>query len=71
MLLRTRTNGARRLLMIGMSFLALANVWHQFLVPVSSVGAGAADGIFGFLMGISIGCNLVSVMRRRGPREEA
>lgn len=71
MLLRTRTQGGTPLLMIGMSFLLIANVWHRFLGPGSAAGADAADAIFGFLMGISIACNLLSVMRRRCPREEA
>ena len=49
---------------IGLVFLILANLSHRFVRPGGSFGEGFADGLFGTLMGLAIGCLLVSVRLR-------
>jgi uncharacterized membrane protein YhhN len=50
---------------IGLACFVLAQVTHFLIRPVSTPARDLADGLFGVLLGISIGLLLLS-LRRRG-----
>ena len=52
------------LMKIGLVFLILANLSHRFPRLAGDFGEGFADGVFGALMGLAIGCLLLSVHLR-------
>jgi hypothetical protein len=54
-----------RLLLIGMWFLACANLWHWFAPRVVHISESIIDGSFGLMTGVAIGCLLLSIVRRR------
>jgi hypothetical protein len=49
-----------------MSALLIASVGRWFLHPATPIGTDVADAIYGFLIGIAIAANLMSVRRSRG-----
>jgi hypothetical protein len=61
----------RNLMLIGMAFLAVANLSRWFLHPTAGFGQDSIDGTYGVLFGVSIGCLLLSLWlrRRRGSGE--
>lgn len=54
---------------IGMIALILANISHFLIHPAGQFAQGFTDGFNGVLIGISIGCNLLSL--RRHDRQSA
>ena len=50
---------------IGLIFFVLAQVTHFLVRPASTPARDLVDGIFGLLIGISIGLLLLSLRRRR------
>jgi hypothetical protein len=71
MFLRKRIDDRRNMMSMGMLCLLLANIVHWFLRPTVFLGQGLIDGTFGLLMGVSIGCNLLSLRTRQCRRDEA
>ena len=57
----------RRLVFSGMLFLAVALNFNRFVHP-TWLSVDAKDGVFGLLMGLAIGLNLLAVWR--GQREK-
>ena len=57
----------RRLVFFGMLFLALGLNFNRFVHP-SWLSIDAKDGVFGLMMGLGIGLNLLAVWR--GQREK-
>jgi hypothetical protein len=64
MIFRDRTE-ERNLMLIGMAFLAVANLSRWFLHPTAGFGQDSIDGTYGVLIGVSIGCLLLSLWLRR------
>ena len=64
MTLKERLKQPSLMMKIGLVFLILANLSHRFLRPGGSFGEGFADAVFGTLMGLAIGCLLVSIRLR-------
>ncbi len=62
-MLRNLTEDRKTMMSIGMIALILANMSHFFLHPGRPFSENLIDGIFGMLIGISIGCNLLSLRR--------
>jgi hypothetical protein len=52
---------ANRLMVVGVSFLALANVWNWVLLRHTQIGESFRDFSFGLFMGIAIGTLLLSI----------
>jgi len=63
MFLRNRLKDRKTLMNIGLVCLILGNAAHWFLHPTARFGQGLVDGTFGLLIGISIGCLLMSLRR--------
>jgi hypothetical protein len=61
MTLKEKLRQPGTMMKIGLVFLVLANLSHRFLRP-------GGDFVFGILMGLAIGCLLVSVRRRVQPK---
>jgi uncharacterized membrane protein len=55
---------SKALLVIGLWFLVLANVWHWFAQRIAHLSEGLTDGLFGLFMGLAIGTLLLGVARR-------
>jgi hypothetical protein len=55
---------------IGMLCLALGLTSNQFLRSNARLGENLVDGASGFLIGLALGLNLLSLRPRRCPREE-
>ncbi len=53
---------ANRLLVVGTSFLALANVWNWVLLRHTQVSESFRDFSFGLFMGIAVGTLLLSIV---------
>jgi len=51
----------KRLMRIGMAFLAIGLAWPKFLPVTGSLGTDAIDGIRGLLLGLGMGLTLWSV----------
>jgi hypothetical protein len=68
-MLRNMIKDRQTMMSIGMIALILANVSHYLLHPGRPFSGDLIDGIFGMLIGISIGCNLLSL--RRHDRQSA
>jgi hypothetical protein len=68
MCLSDRNPNPRTILRIGMALLAVALISQRFVHPAPGFGEDAADAIRGFLLGLSIGLNLMAVWlgSRRG-----
>jgi len=64
MSLRNRLKDRGTLMRIGLACLLLGNLSRWFLRPTAAFGQGMVDATFGFLIGLSIGCLLVSLRRR-------
>ena len=54
-----------KLLIIGLWFMAFANLWHWLASRHWHLSDSMTDGIFGVFMGVAIGCLLISIARRR------
>jgi hypothetical protein len=61
MVLKNRLKDRNTMMRIGLVCLVLANLAHWFLRPSARFGQGLVDGTFGLLMGLSIGCLLMSL----------
>jgi len=64
MSLKDRLDNPNSLMRIGMASLVLGNMAHYFIRPSTPFGQDLADGVFGCLLGITIGSLLLSVWRR-------
>jgi hypothetical protein len=53
----------KTLMQVGLICLILGNATHFLLRPAGSSGQDLVDGIFGLLIGLSIGCLLLSLRR--------
>jgi hypothetical protein len=60
-----RFRNSNALLVIGLWFLVLANVWHWFASRIAHFSEGITDATFGFFMGAAIAILLLSIARRR------
>ena len=60
MILRKRLKDPRHMMLIGVSCLALANIWPRFLPLTFNVGPDFADSMRGVLYGLGIGLTLLS-----------
>ena len=60
--------GSRRLLVLGMACLALANVTHWFVQRNHLLATDVDDGLYGLMMGIAIGLTLLALRGRGGGR---
>jgi hypothetical protein len=57
---------SRKLVVFGMLFMIIALNFNQFVRP-AWLSVAAKDGVFGLLMGLAIGLNLLAIWRgRRG-----
>ena len=56
---------SRKLLPVGLVFLAVANLWHWF-AQREHFSDRWADLLFGFLMGVGVGILLLVIFRGRG-----
>lgn len=68
MILKSRINqNPKILMMIGMVFMILANIWPRLTSITQKLGEDKTDGIHGLLMGLAIGTLLlfVSINARR------
>jgi hypothetical protein len=63
MFLKNRLKDRKTLTQVGLVFLILGNAAHFFLRPTERFGQGLVDGVFGLLIGLSIGCLLLSLRR--------
>ena len=54
-----------KLLLIGMWFLAGANIWHWFATRVVHLSESVIDGAFGLMIGTAIGCLLLSIRQSK------
>ncbi len=66
-----RVQDERRLIVPGMAFLALAQVWPRFVPVGAGLGEDRVDLVRGFIFGLGIGLNLLAAYlggrrRRRG-----
>jgi hypothetical protein len=50
---------------IGLYFLIAANTWHWLMRHSTALSEGSIDGIHGLLIGVAIGCMLLSIARSR------
>ena len=64
MMLKSRMKDPDTMMRIGLVCLVLANLSHFFLHPGGRLGQDLVDGVFGLLIGLTIGCLLVSIWRR-------
>lgn len=64
MMLNSRVKDPDTMMRIGLVCLVLANLSHFFLRPGGRLGQDLVDGVFGLLIGLTIGCLLVSIRRR-------
>ena len=55
MIFRDETRDPKRVLRIGMLFLAVSIVWPRFLPITGHLSVDAVDGIKGLLLGVSLG----------------
>ena len=53
----------RKMMPIGMLCLVLGIIWPIFFHPVSKMGQDWSDGLRGLLYGLSIGINIMAVIR--------
>ena len=72
MSLKDRLGDRNTMMRIGFACLIAGNLVHWFLRPSGRFGQDVVDGVFGLLIGLTIGCLLVSLRLRdrRGPGEE-
>jgi hypothetical protein len=54
-----------KLFFIGLYFLIAANTWHWLMRHSIVLSDGWIDGIHGLLIGVAIGCMLLSIARSR------
>jgi hypothetical protein len=71
MSLKDRLGHRNTMMRIGFACLLAGNLVHWFLRPGSRLGQDLVDGVFGLLIGLTIGCLLVSLRLpdRPGPDE--
>ena len=60
MIFRKRLNDPKHMMLIGVSCLALANIWPRFLHLTFNFGPDFIDAIRGLLYGLGIGLTLLS-----------
>ena len=65
MIMRKRLEDPRHMLLIGVSCLALANVWPRFLHLTFNLGPDFIDAARGVLYGLGIGLTLLSARLNR------
>jgi len=58
MILEKRRQNPKKILMAGMTFLALSALWPRFVPLTGNLGSDWIDGLHGFLTGAAIGLNL-------------
>jgi hypothetical protein len=58
-------NRLNSILRTGLLFLLLSSLWRWFVHPTSILPADAVDAIQGLLLGISITCMLIGLVRSR------
>jgi hypothetical protein len=63
MSLKDRLKNRKSLMQIGLVFLILGNVTHFLVRPTATPARDVVDGVFGLLIGLSIGCLLLSLRR--------
>jgi hypothetical protein len=68
-MLKNLTKDRQTMMSIGMIALILANISHFLIHPAGHFARDLNDGINGVLIGISLGCNLLSL--RRHDRQSA
>jgi hypothetical protein len=68
-MLKKLTRDRQTMMSIGMIALILANISHFLIHPAGHSAQEFSDGFYGVLIGISIGCNLLSL--RRHDRQSA
>jgi hypothetical protein len=61
MIFKSRVKNPKTLMLCGMAFLALANIWPRLIHLRASLGTDWVDTIRGFLYGLGIGMNLLAV----------
>ena len=70
MILGRRIDNPKPLIMIGMTFLALAGVWPRFVHLTFGLGERSTDGVHGLLFGVAFATLLwgarLGGLRRRG-----
>lgn len=64
MLLKNRLKERKTLMQIGLVCLILGNATHFLVRPAGSIARDWVDGIFGLLIGLSIGLLLLSLRRK-------
>ncbi|MDT4898479.1 MAG: hypothetical protein QOH25_3556 [Acidobacteriota bacterium] len=69
MIFRSRIKNYKTLMLCGMACLALANIWPRFFHFEASLGTDWVDAIRGFLYGLGIGLNLLTVLLNRRQRQ--
>jgi len=52
----------------GLLFFLASSLWRWFVHPSAILSADAVDGIQGLLLGISIACMLIGMVRNRNSR---
>ena len=63
MLLKNRLKDRKTMTQLGLVLLILANATHFLVRPAGSAARDVVDGIFGLLIGLSIGLLLMSLRR--------
>ena len=71
MILRKRLKNPKHMMLIGVSCLALANIWPRFLHPNFNLGPDLIDAVRGVWYGSGIGLTLLSAkLSHRQQRNE-
>jgi hypothetical protein len=68
MILKNRLKDGNALVRIGLACLLLGNLTHFLVRPASTFGRDLVDGVFGLLIGLTIGCLIVSFRLNAGRR---
>ena len=71
MLVQNRPKDRKTLMNIGLVCFLLGQAVHWFLRPTDRVAQDVADGIFGLLLGLSIGLMLWSLRLRQKASKES